>query len=308
MIYKCNSNTQIVTPICSIPPGIIIQNIVCDANDNLYIMGQLNLNAYFAKYDVSTKSWNTIVLNNDNSGSIIYDVLIDNNTIYLTGAFNNIQGSTANNIASYKNNTSVYTVKYYANGGTGGVPIDMNLYNRRDLVNLKIHGNLSIEGYIFIGWMDSSGLTYPNSFNIAGDAILYAEWSTLGTKVWSRFQPNCSSNPFDPDNMKYKANVLQYKQNSSNLTKSQRYSQIVNGYWSNRKKTWATQSQTYTNPNNSIPISCENKITCFPSSNSGVPGQTLLCSQNNTITSLFPIQRRVMSSGGNKFPQGYKFI
>jgi hypothetical protein len=127
-------------------------------------------------------------------------------------------------------------------------------------------------------------------------------------RVWSRYQPNCSSNAFDPDNMKYKANVLQYKKNSSNLTKNQRYSQIVTGYWSNRKNSWATQSQTYTNPDNNIPKICENKITCFPCSNSGVPGQTLLCSQSNNTSSLFSSQRRFMSSGGNKFPQGYKFI
>jgi len=46
-----------------------------------------------------------------------------------------------------------------------------------------------------------------------------------------------------------KGNVLQYKKNSSQLTKKQRYSQIAKGLWTNRTKTWATQSATYTNPN-----------------------------------------------------------
>jgi len=46
-----------------------------------------------------------------------------------------------------------------------------------------------------------------------------------------------------------KGNVLQYKKNSTNLTKIQRYSQIAKGLWKNRTKTWATQSDTYTNPN-----------------------------------------------------------
>jgi hypothetical protein len=46
-----------------------------------------------------------------------------------------------------------------------------------------------------------------------------------------------------------KGNVLQYKKNSSSLTKNQRYSQIAKGMWTNRTKTWATQSDTYTNPN-----------------------------------------------------------
>ena len=46
-----------------------------------------------------------------------------------------------------------------------------------------------------------------------------------------------------------KGNILQYKKNSANLTQQQRYSKIARGQWTNRTKTWATQSQTYTNPN-----------------------------------------------------------
>jgi len=46
-----------------------------------------------------------------------------------------------------------------------------------------------------------------------------------------------------------KGNVLQYKKNSTHLTKKQRYAQIAKGLWTNRTKTWATQSLTYTNPN-----------------------------------------------------------
>jgi hypothetical protein len=47
-----------------------------------------------------------------------------------------------------------------------------------------------------------------------------------------------------------KGNVLQYKANSSNLTKWQRYSKIAKGQWTNRNTTWATQStRGYTNPN-----------------------------------------------------------
>lgn len=46
-----------------------------------------------------------------------------------------------------------------------------------------------------------------------------------------------------------KGNILQYKKNSSNLTKQQRYAQIAKGKWTNRTTTWATQSDKYTNPN-----------------------------------------------------------
>ena len=46
-----------------------------------------------------------------------------------------------------------------------------------------------------------------------------------------------------------KGNVLQYKKNGGSLTRNQRYSKIAKGQWTNRTKTWATQSQTYSNPN-----------------------------------------------------------
>jgi len=47
-----------------------------------------------------------------------------------------------------------------------------------------------------------------------------------------------------------KGNVLQYKANSSNITRAQRYSKIAKGQWVNRNTTWATQSaRGYTNPN-----------------------------------------------------------
>lgn len=45
-----------------------------------------------------------------------------------------------------------------------------------------------------------------------------------------------------------KGNVLQYKDNSANITRSQKYSLIAKGAWS-RKKAWASQTQIYTNPN-----------------------------------------------------------
>jgi hypothetical protein len=84
------------------------------------------------------------------------------------------------------------------------------------------------------------------------------------TRVWSRVQNACSviaytnNDPAANSNfaradyerqMLLKGNILQYKKNSSNLTKKQRYTQIAKGMWTNRTKTWATQSDTYTNPN-----------------------------------------------------------
>jgi len=88
-------------------------------------------------------------------------------------------------------------------------------------------------------------------------------YNPVPTRVWSRVQDRCSqvaynpsvpnsgTLPYDPgaQQMQHKGNVLQNKANSSSLTKSQKYSQIAKGMWVNRTKTWATQSQSYTNPN-----------------------------------------------------------
>jgi len=89
------------------------------------------------------------------------------------------------------------------------------------------------------------------------------------TRAWSRVENQCaynnssSANVFIPLLNKTvpitqaeielqilaKGNVLQYKKNSSNLTKNQRYAQIVKGKWTNRTTTWATQTDKYSNPN-----------------------------------------------------------
>ena len=95
-------------------------------------------------------------------------------------------------------------------------------------------------------------------------------------RAWSRVQHSCSQENNTPVNPNYnplvrvpytnkevpasnigyeialinKGNILQYKNNSSNLTKNQRYSKIAKGQWTNRTKTWAAQNDRgYTNPN-----------------------------------------------------------
>lgn len=76
-------------------------------------------------------------------------------------------------------------------------------------------------------------------------------------RVWSRVQGICSTLPVDTTTpveagtiaMASKGNVLQYKKNSSNITKQQRYSQIAKGQWTNRNTSWASQTITTTMPN-----------------------------------------------------------
>jgi hypothetical protein len=90
------------------------------------------------------------------------------------------------------------------------------------------------------------------------------QYNPVPARVWSRVQNPCSVIAYENNDpaantdfsradyerqMLLKGNVLQYKKNSSNLTKKQRYTQIAKGMWTNRTKTWATQSDTYSNPN-----------------------------------------------------------
>ena len=76
------------------------------------------------------------------------------------------------------------------------------------------------------------------------------------SRNWNRVESICIYNntivnPIDAllNAMQYKGNILKYKHNSANLTKNQKYSLIGQGKWLLRKKTYASQSETHTNPN-----------------------------------------------------------
>ena len=103
------------------------------------------------------------------------------------------------------------------------------------------------------------------------------------TRVWSRVQSECTYQPdttqifnnFDKQ-MLEKGNILQYKKNSANLTKQQKYAQFARGGGPSRRKSYATQTQTYTNPNtnsfkrvNSIEIPFPTTIVGSPNNISG---------------------------------------
>lgn len=96
-------------------------------------------------------------------------------------------------------------------------------------------------------------------------------YNPIPPRVWSRVQAQCTytdpNSSYDSvyipilnqtlslaqanslEKNLYKGNILQYKANSTRLTKKQKYSQISKGFGSNRTKVFATQSQTYSNPN-----------------------------------------------------------
>ena len=117
-------------------------------------------------------------------------------------------------------------------------------------------------------------------------------------RVWSRVQNDCGyANPGNTfssiyipltnttttlqeanfqEKLQYKGNILQYKKNSSSITKNQKYAQMSKGLWCSRTKGYATQTQTYSNPNtfgftriNYNNISFNNQIVGSPNNISG---------------------------------------
>lgn len=102
-------------------------------------------------------------------------------------------------------------------------------------------------------------------------SCLGKKYNPVPTRQWSRVENRCPTDPssnylYIPQlgknvlanevsyelQMLAKGNVLQYKKNSSSLTKQERYSLIAKGQWVNRTTTFATQSEQYTNPNTTL--------------------------------------------------------
>jgi hypothetical protein len=144
------------------------------------------------------------------------------------------------------------------------------------------------------------------------------------SKVWSRVQGNCSlfipTNPITSTEinalqMIRKANVLQYKSNSSNLTKQQQYSLIAQGKYINRTKSWATQTDTYTNPNTTNLKQVDNSLICVgvnqicvPTSSSNVPGPIINLCYNNRFVTYYPREKTIMNTSTNNWTKYIKNI
>jgi hypothetical protein len=73
------------------------------------------------------------------------------------------------------------------------------------------------------------------------------------------------------DKQIYKGNILQYPANSARLTKSQKYSQLANCAGPNRTKVYATQSETYTNPNTTGLLRAGFQTYSYPNQTVGAP-------------------------------------
>lgn len=104
-------------------------------------------------------------------------------------------------------------------------------------------------------------------------------YNPVPTRVWSRVQGTCtyvdpsSELQLNESDIKqfYKGNILQYKKNSASFTKNERYARIARGYSNNRNKVFATQTQTYTNPNTLVLLRAGFRTYPYPNNIPGAP-------------------------------------
>jgi hypothetical protein len=126
-------------------------------------------------------------------------------------------------------------------------------------------------------------------------SVLGPHYNPHPTREWYRFQNAFSEDIPQPsvstllENVNYnevpkaykyqlatykKGNILQYKKNSADLTKNQRYAQIAKGAWTNRTKTWSSQSETISNPNSDLLKRVSYETYIYP--NYGVDGTEII--------------------------------
>lgn len=139
-------------------------------------------------------------------------------------------------------------------------------------------------------------------------------------RVWSRVQDKCTftvpgstyTSAYIPltkktvsqeeanytEKLLYKGNILQYKANSSCLTKNQRYSKLAKGLGPNRTKVFATQSDTYTNPNTTELLRVNYTTFPFPNQILNKPNNISGPYQYN-VPSPFGCTNNSVKDGGN---------
>jgi hypothetical protein len=142
----------------------------------------------------------------------------------------------------------------------------------------------------------------------------------LPPRVWSRVQDPCTYlNPNDDYTQSYvpltnqtislaqanyqnqllnKGNILQYKKNSAQLTKKQKYSQLTKGLGPSRTKVFATQTDTYTNPNTSSFLRVNYTDFPFPNQLAGQPNNISGPFQYN-VPNPFNCSSNTLQDGGN---------
>jgi len=212
---------------------------------------------------------------------------------------------------------------------------DGTLYNFRvAAVNAVNTGN-----YSYVSRSTNSILDAP--INLSSQTMQYNNCGikgfVAGPPPWSRAGgnncPNCVSNYGYADctadnglvysthalDQRRKAEILKYKSNSAQLSSAQQYSMISRNAFT-RKKSWATQTQTVTNPNvdnlpeikiagTTVALQCNQPlVTCSLTSDSDVPGPVIqLCIDESVPLYNYKLQV-TPASGGKGVGYGYGLL
>lgn len=129
------------------------------------------------------------------------------------------------------------------------------------------------------------GEPFPVFLSDSLDVDLCLRPSSYPPPPWVRFTNNCSNLGFTSEQlqMRRKAETLKHENSlkEKRMTKAEYYAFVAKGL-NNKKKTYATQTDTFTDPNTqnyptsgsglTLPQNCPNQVFTFPSSASDVPG------------------------------------
>lgn len=140
------------------------------------------------------------------------------------------------------------------------------------------------------------GNPFPIYNSLPYEIDLCVKPSSYPPPPWARFTNNCNNNGFTYEElqMRRKAETLRHQTSMKlrNPTKAELYAYVAKGL-NQKKKTYATQTINYTNPNTqnyptsgnglTLPDSCDQQILTFPSSESNVPGPIIPLTFNPNV-------------------------
>ena len=187
-------------------------------------------------------------------------------------------------------------------------------------------------GSPYFGKSEFSFKLTTNIITYQGEVIVYllydkqngcdTGYGPYPTRVWSRASDDCvdlsgavlpTGQPMTYDDLseKRKAVIFQYKNNGAGFSKKQHYSRLARGLGRQRGQTFATQSETYTNPNthnlvvdNSAVLICPGVTKNWALTNENdTPGPLRRITNYPTVPLTNYIVRRTYLAGGTKWPQ-----
>lgn len=168
-------------------------------------------------------------------------------------------------------------------------------YRNRDkkaILTSKVKYNFSVDTLPFLEEYPLSSIEGTGFYEVSSSPYtvdLCIRPDSYPPPPWARYTPECPDPNMTPEEreklqMRRKAETLKHvnNQHQFSATKTQQYAFVAKGY-NQRRQTYATQTDSYTNPNTknypvlngrsmTLPTDCPPKVLTFPSTCSDVPG------------------------------------